>query len=136
MNRNASRPLAVTAFFLLLMTILLGDLGRADDVERPRTTIPIVCPADAESPVQIAAEELAIGLNHLFPRDRFRVVQEKPRENTRKLIQLGVPTSLPKFAGQARVAPWCRSAPQAARNAARGLRQPARRVAFWNTKGH
>jgi len=85
----------------VLATLLPCDAGRASGAERARPTISIVCPADAESPVQIAAEELGIGLSGLFGHDRFRVVREMPPDEAKMVILLGTPASLPSFARRA-----------------------------------
>ncbi|NQU24613.1 MAG: hypothetical protein HQ567_25300, partial [Candidatus Nealsonbacteria bacterium] len=101
MNRNAYRSRAVVAMLLVLAAFFLCDVGRARGAERARTMISIVCPADAESPVRIAAEELAIGLRHLFGGNRFRVVREMPPDEVEMLIHLGTRASLPGFARRA-----------------------------------
>jgi len=101
MNRNVSWSRAVAAILLVLATPLLCDVGRARGAERTQTTISIVCPADVKSPVRIAAEELAIGLSHLFGGDRFRVVREMPPDKVKTVIHLGTRASLPGFARRA-----------------------------------
>ncbi len=58
--------------------VLIGSVSRSEAGQKPQPTVAIVCPADAESPVRIAAQELAEGLGRLYKDEVFGVFQRQP----------------------------------------------------------
>jgi hypothetical protein len=53
-----------------VMAFLVGSAPRSEAGRKPQPTIGIVCPVDADSPVRIAARELAAGLGALYDMEK------------------------------------------------------------------
>ncbi|MEE8450806.1 MAG: alpha-glucuronidase family glycosyl hydrolase [Thermoguttaceae bacterium] len=84
---------------LLVPALLLAGLtAQVAAARRARPTVAIVCPNNAESPVRIAAQELADGLSELYKDDVFRVSQGRTPPEARYVIHLGTSATLPRLA--------------------------------------